>query len=86
MCGINGIAFSSRSGRTVSPVLLKAMRDVITHRGPDDAGIFMEMPMGFRTSQNSGLAAGDFDNNGLADLGYMRYAGGMGVAMVIDVP
>ena len=46
MCGINGIAFSSRSGRTVSPALLEAMRDVITHRGPDEAGIFIDHNVG----------------------------------------
>src|ERR1041384_5061185 len=46
MCGINGIAFSSRSGRNVLPDRLKAMRDQITHRGPDDEGIFIEGPIG----------------------------------------
>jgi asparagine synthase (glutamine-hydrolysing) len=42
MCGINGIAFSSRSGRQVEPTALKRMRDVITHRGPDDEGIYID--------------------------------------------
>ncbi|HUE84276.1 MAG TPA: asparagine synthase (glutamine-hydrolyzing) [Pyrinomonadaceae bacterium] len=46
MCGINGIAFSSRSGRTVSRAALEAMRDVITHRGPDDEGIFIDRNVG----------------------------------------
>jgi asparagine synthase (glutamine-hydrolysing) len=46
MCGINGIAFSSRSGRTVSREVLEAMRDVITHRGPDDEGIFIDRNIG----------------------------------------
>ena len=46
MCGINGIAFSSRSGRTVSRAVLEAMRDVITHRGPDDEGIFIDGNVG----------------------------------------
>ena len=46
MCGINGIAFSSRSGRHVEPAVLKRMRDVITHRGPDDEGIFIDGPIG----------------------------------------
>jgi len=46
MCGINGIAFSSRSGRKVSGAVLKAMRDVITHRGPDDEGIFIDGNVG----------------------------------------
>ena len=46
MCGINGIAFSSRSGRRVDPSLLARMRDVITHRGPDDEGIFIDGAVG----------------------------------------
>jgi len=46
MCGINGIAFSSRSGRVVSRSELVAMRDVITHRGPDDEGIFIDRNVG----------------------------------------
>src|SRR5688572_1218857 len=46
MCGINGIAFSSRSGRKVSSAVLKAMRDVITHRGPDDEGMFIDGNVG----------------------------------------
>jgi asparagine synthase (glutamine-hydrolysing) len=46
MCGINGIAYSTRSGRTVSRDLLERMRDVITHRGPDDEGIFIDHNIG----------------------------------------
>ena len=46
MCGINGIAFSTRSGRQIDPAVLKRMRDVITHRGPDDEGIFVDGPVG----------------------------------------
>ena len=46
MCGINGIAFLSRSGRHVDPAMLKRMRDVITHRGPDDEGIFIDAGIG----------------------------------------
>src|SRR5215216_1818388 len=46
MCGINGIAFSSRSGRTVSRKVLEAMRDVITHRGPDEEGLFIDRNVG----------------------------------------
>src|ERR1041385_165644 len=46
MCGINGIAFSSRSRRRVDATDLKAMRDVITHRGPDDEGIFIDGAVG----------------------------------------
>jgi asparagine synthase (glutamine-hydrolysing) len=46
MCGINGIAFSSRSRRRVDAAVLKSMRDVITHRGPDDEGIFIDENVG----------------------------------------
>lgn len=46
MCGINGIAFSSRSGRQIDERVLSAMRDVITHRGPDDRGIYIKANIG----------------------------------------
>ena len=46
MCGINGIAFSSRSKRQINERILKSMRDVITHRGPDDEGIFIDGNIG----------------------------------------
>ena len=46
MCGINGIAFSSRSGSQIDATVLKRMRDVITHRGPDDEGIFVDGRVG----------------------------------------
>src|SRR5215467_3872105 len=46
MCGINGIAFSSKSGRLVSRAMLEAMRDVITHRGPDEEGLFIDRNVG----------------------------------------
>src|SRR5437660_154968 len=46
MCGINGIALSSRSRRQLDVRVLERMRDVITHRGPDDAGLFVDGPVG----------------------------------------
>src|SRR5256885_12000642 len=46
MCGINGIAFSSRSGRRVDASELRRMRDVLTHRGPDDEGILIDGQVG----------------------------------------
>ena len=46
MCGVSGIAFSSRRACHVSEALLLRMRDVLRHRGPDDAGIFIEGPIG----------------------------------------
>src|SRR5256885_12105893 len=42
MCGINGIVLSSRSERSINVAVLERMRDVITHRGPDDQGIFVD--------------------------------------------
>jgi len=46
MCGINGIAFSSASGRRIDPALLERMRDVLRHRGPDDEGMFLSELVG----------------------------------------
>ena len=46
MCGINGIAFSLRSGRQVDESKLVQMRDVLHHRGPDDGGIFVDKNIG----------------------------------------
>src|SRR6185503_1314985 len=46
MCGINGIALSSRSGRSLDRGVLERMRDVIAHRGPDDSGIFIDGNVG----------------------------------------
>ncbi|MFN8580278.1 MAG: asparagine synthase (glutamine-hydrolyzing) [Gemmatimonadaceae bacterium] len=40
MCGICGIALSSRSARTVDREQLIRMRDVMVHRGPDGDGMF----------------------------------------------
>ncbi|MBX3280970.1 MAG: asparagine synthase (glutamine-hydrolyzing) [Acidobacteria bacterium] len=43
MCGINGIAL--REGR-VDEHRLVAMRDVLEHRGPDDAGVYVDANVG----------------------------------------
>jgi asparagine synthase (glutamine-hydrolysing) len=47
MCGINGIAFSRRAheGRVEREDLVR-MRDVITHRGPDDSGLLLDGAVG----------------------------------------
>ncbi|HEV7682861.1 MAG TPA: asparagine synthase (glutamine-hydrolyzing), partial [Pyrinomonadaceae bacterium] len=42
MCGINGIALSSNSRRSIDVTELERMGDVLMHRGPDDAGIFVD--------------------------------------------
>jgi len=46
MCGINGIAYSDKSGLSAAPDVLKRMRDVLKHRGPDEAGIFLDKNVG----------------------------------------
>ncbi len=46
MCGINGIAFSPKSGKQVRRATLIAMRDVLHHRGPDDGGVFVDENIG----------------------------------------
>jgi len=46
MCGICGIAFSARSRRLVDAHELVRMRDTMTHRGPDDCGVFTEGRVG----------------------------------------
>ena len=46
MCGICGIAFSSRSGRRVDAIALQRMRDTMIHRGPDGSGTFVDGNVG----------------------------------------
>ncbi|MGI8883474.1 MAG: asparagine synthase (glutamine-hydrolyzing) [Pyrinomonadaceae bacterium] len=46
MCGINGIAFSSCSKRQINWETIVRMRDLITHRGPDDGGLFVDENVG----------------------------------------
>ena len=60
MCGINGIALSTKSGRHVQRDVVERMRDVITHRGPDDAGIFIDdrVGLGHRRLSIVDVAAG----------------------------
>ncbi|MDX6270135.1 MAG: hypothetical protein QOD28_1358, partial [Acidobacteriota bacterium] len=47
MCGINGIAYSGRAreGRVEAADLVR-MRDVMTHRGPDDSGLLVDGAVG----------------------------------------
>ena len=60
MCGINGIALSSQSGRRIERDVLERMRDVLTHRGPDDDGIFIDdhVGLGHRRLSIVDVAAG----------------------------
>ena len=47
MCGICGIAFSSKSERRVDRRVLERMRNELRHRGPDDCGLFLDGNVGF---------------------------------------
>jgi len=60
MCGINGIALSTRSRRRLDHDTIIRMRDVIRHRGPDDAGIFVDgrIGLGHRRLSIVDVAAG----------------------------
>ncbi|HLL15996.1 MAG TPA: hypothetical protein VK388_13075, partial [Pyrinomonadaceae bacterium] len=60
MCGINGIALSSRSRRTLDPLVLERMRDQLAHRGPDDTGLFVDgrVGLGHRRLSIVDVAAG----------------------------
>src|ERR1051325_8056095 len=46
MCGICGIAVPDELNRRVDQSQLIRMRDLVTHRGPDDAGIFLDGGVG----------------------------------------
>jgi asparagine synthase (glutamine-hydrolysing) len=46
MCGICGVAIPKNSNATVDRSMLLAMRDTLTHRGPDDAGVFVDERVG----------------------------------------
>ncbi len=44
MCGIAGVV--NFTGNSVSPIKLAEMRDMLAHRGPDDAGLWIEENVG----------------------------------------
>jgi len=46
MCGINGIAFPSKSTRSIDAEIVARMRDTVKHRGPDDLGVFVDARVG----------------------------------------
>src|SRR6185437_16902664 len=60
MCGINGIALSRRSRRQMDREMVLRMRDLMTHRGPDEAGIFVDsrVALGHRRLSIVDVAAG----------------------------
>ena len=46
MCGICGLAAPKRLNKRIDATSLARMRDTLTHRGPDDAGIYIEGSVG----------------------------------------
>jgi asparagine synthase (glutamine-hydrolysing) len=46
MCGICGIALSVRSARRLEATAVERMRDTLTHRGPDDCGLYLNGSVG----------------------------------------
>ncbi len=46
MCGICGIAIPEKLNRLVDAATLVRMRDSLTHRGPDDGGVFIDEQVG----------------------------------------
>ena len=42
MCGICGVVSRDSNSYPVSEATLRAMRDALVHRGPDDAGLYLQ--------------------------------------------
>jgi len=61
MCGINGIAHTRESGKMVDSRALERMRDIISYRGPDGAGIYLDgrVGLGHRRLSIVDLTTGD---------------------------
>ena len=45
MCGITGLMYADH-GRPCDPQIVTGMRDLVSYRGPDDAGIYVDGPVG----------------------------------------
>jgi len=45
MCGIAGIVYFDKE-KSIDPIVLKNMADIINHRGPDDEGFFIDQNIG----------------------------------------
>ena len=60
MCGICGIALSRQSSRILDVALIERMRDTLTHRGPDEADLFLgeRVGLGHRRLSIVDVAAG----------------------------
>src|SRR6201988_1727751 len=77
MCGINGIALSTRSGRRLDQDTVVRMREVIRHRGHDDPGIFVDsrIGLGHRRLSIVDVAAGHQPMTNEADSLQISYNG-----------
>src|SRR5262247_3592591 len=60
MCGINGVVHSDPTFPVDQSALVQ-MRDTLTHRGPDDAGIYVSAGIGMGSRR---LAILDLSHNG----------------------
>ncbi len=52
MCGICGV-FNLQSGEPVSHDLIAQMTDLISHRGPDESGMYLDGPVGLGSTRLS---------------------------------
>ncbi len=66
MCGIAGI-YHFENGRAVDADLVLAMRDRLTHRGPDDAGLYAEGPVGLAQRRLSIVDLSEAGRNPMAN-------------------
>ena len=51
MCGIAGIFKLGENRKNLSESVLKSMSDTIEYRGPDDVGIYCDLPNGIGLAQ-----------------------------------
>ena len=77
MCGIAGIALSRKSGKLVDERILTKMRDIVSHRGPDEAGNFIvrNVGLGHRRLSIVDLSAGQQPMSNEDDSIWITYNG-----------
>src|SRR6266550_3395468 len=54
MCGICGV-YNAQSGEPVSQQLIEHMTHLISHRGPDDSGAYLDGPVGLGFARLHGM-------------------------------
>ncbi len=72
MCGIAGF-YHYGNGRVADRDLLVAMRDRLTHRGPDDAGLYAEGPVGLSQRRLSIVDLSEAGRNPMANEDHTRW-------------